>query len=244
MDKGFPSQKLKDFLKYLNLKSVIVNVIKTKILAMALDELRVWVEGDERVIRGVNENTTSENVMVALASATGKSGKFALLEKWRNFERILPRNGKPLMCLRMWGTHCNEVEFILKDNSDNSLKGHVVESLKHEINDTSSTRDLSQMSYHRSSLETFQLIQARRLELLARDLEIMKQYSDYFRGGNSYSSFSEEIENDLTAKLTLVIKLQLNELSENEDCKRELERLRSEERRVGKECRSRWSPYH
>ena len=26
--------------------------------------------------------------------------------------------------------------------------------------------------------------------------------------------------------------------------KRELEKLRSEERRVGKECRSRWSPYH
>ena len=24
----------------------------------------------------------------------------------------------------------------------------------------------------------------------------------------------------------------------------DLERLRSEERRVGKECRSRWSPYH
>ena len=26
--------------------------------------------------------------------------------------------------------------------------------------------------------------------------------------------------------------------------KKILERLRSEERRVGKECRSRWSPYH
>ena len=25
---------------------------------------------------------------------------------------------------------------------------------------------------------------------------------------------------------------------------REIERYRSEERRVGKECRSRWSPYH
>ena len=26
--------------------------------------------------------------------------------------------------------------------------------------------------------------------------------------------------------------------------KKELEKVRSEERRVGKECRSRWSPYH
>ena len=31
------------------------------------------------------------------------------------------------------------------------------------------------------------------------------------------------------------------EAENGEDC---LEKLRSEERRVGKECRSRWSPYH
>ena len=30
----------------------------------------------------------------------------------------------------------------------------------------------------------------------------------------------------------------------NEGGKDELETIRSEERRVGKECRSRWSPYH
>ena len=28
------------------------------------------------------------------------------------------------------------------------------------------------------------------------------------------------------------------------DCSHEIKRCRSEERRVGKECRSRWSPYH
>ena len=28
------------------------------------------------------------------------------------------------------------------------------------------------------------------------------------------------------------------------DCQQTHERMRSEERRVGKECRSRWSPYH
>src|SRR5438874_13594003 len=30
----------------------------------------------------------------------------------------------------------------------------------------------------------------------------------------------------------------------SDDARRMLEKLRSEERRVGKECRSRWSPYH
>jgi len=35
-------------------------------------------------------------------------------------------------------------------------------------------------------------------------------------------------------------------MSSCKDCKKEYENLksRSEERRVGKECRSRWSPYH
>ena len=37
---------------------------------------------------------------------------------------------------------------------------------------------------------------------------------------------------------------QNDENGENFLEKREKEKLRSEERRVGKECRSRWSPYH
>ena len=32
--------------------------------------------------------------------------------------------------------------------------------------------------------------------------------------------------------------------TEMEDTNAELNKIRSEERRVGKECRSRWSPYH
>ena len=38
-------------------------------------------------------------------------------------------------------------------------------------------------------------------------------------------------------KISDLIKLQANSLVSNEEA-------RSEERRVGKECRSRWSPYH
>src|SRR2546421_4731383 len=35
-----------------------------------------------------------------------------------------------------------------------------------------------------------------------------------------------------------------NPYEEEEDLQKTLDVLRSEERRVGKECRSRWSPYH
>ena len=36
----------------------------------------------------------------------------------------------------------------------------------------------------------------------------------------------------------------LNNQEITEDIKEEIKKYRSEERRVGKECRSRWSPYH
>ena len=35
-----------------------------------------------------------------------------------------------------------------------------------------------------------------------------------------------------------------SKITADSDCSHEIKRCRSEERRVGKECRSRWSPYH
>lgn len=194
---------------------------------MALDELRVWVEGDERVVRGVNENTTCENVMIALASAIGKSGKFALLEKWRNFERTLPRTGKPLKCRRMWGAHEDEAKFILKDDSNSDFKRHVVKSLKHETNDSLTSRDLFQTPYRYSSLETLRSIQAKRFVRLARDLEILKHYSECFKGEKLTGFSPEEIISDSATKFDRVVKLQLKELLGDEDCKQDLERQKN-----------------
>ena len=37
---------------------------------------------------------------------------------------------------------------------------------------------------------------------------------------------------------------ELNKITDNELLNCDLQKIRSEERRVGKECRSRWSPYH
>ena len=56
---------------------------------------------------------------------------------------------------------------------------------------------------------------------------------------------TEEIQEELEQKDQLIVELktQLNEsLTLNEKLNKE--NRRSEERRVGKECRSRWSPYH
>ena len=219
---------------------------------MALEELRVWVEGTERVIRGVDENTTSENVMVALASAIGKSGKFALLEKWRDFERILPRNGKPLKCLRMWGVQSGEVKFVLKDDLENDslrrdLRSAVMDPLKHETID-SLPQDLLQMSFQQNSLESIQSIQTRKVDRLARDLEILKFYHECFSCNgnekNKLNSTSEELWDDFPMKFCHVIKLQSNELSEKETWEKELERQQNLNLRLVSELESQQNKVH
>lgn len=59
-------------------------------------ELKVWVEGIQRIVCGVTEATTCQDVVFALAHATGKTGRFTLIERWRNNERLLAPNENPL----------------------------------------------------------------------------------------------------------------------------------------------------
>lgn len=43
-----------------------------------------------------------QDVVFALAHATGKVGRFTLMEKWRNNERLLAPNENPLkVCMRL-----------------------------------------------------------------------------------------------------------------------------------------------
>ncbi|XP_045127413.1 flocculation protein FLO11-like isoform X3 [Portunus trituberculatus] len=77
-------------------------------------ELKVWVEGIQRIVCGVTETTTCQDVVYALAHATGKTGRFTLIERWRNNERLLAPNEYPLKILMKWGEYSNDVQFILQ----------------------------------------------------------------------------------------------------------------------------------
>ncbi|CAG0919946.1 unnamed protein product [Notodromas monacha] len=77
-------------------------------------ELKVWVEGIQRVVCGVTEKTTCQDVVYALAHATGRTGRFTLIERWRNNERLLAPLDHPLRVLTKWGEHSNDVHFILQ----------------------------------------------------------------------------------------------------------------------------------
>lgn len=81
----------------------------------------MWVEGIQRVICGVGEQTTCQDVVIALANATGKTGRFTLVERWRDNERLLSPSDSPLQVLHKWGEYSMDVQFILR-HSDGRLK--------------------------------------------------------------------------------------------------------------------------
>ncbi|KAK6631677.1 hypothetical protein RUM43_013741 [Polyplax serrata] len=85
-------------------------------------ELKVWVEGIQRIVCGVTEQTTCQDVVYALAHATGKTGRFTLNERWRSNERLLSPQDQPLKILMKWGKYSNDVQFVLQRSQSNENK--------------------------------------------------------------------------------------------------------------------------
>ncbi|PZC76898.1 ras association domain-containing protein 8 [Helicoverpa armigera] len=97
-------------------------------------ELKVWVEGIQRIVCGVTETTTCQDVVFALAHATGKVGRFTLIERWRNNERLLAPQEYPLKILMKWGEYSNDIQFILRrSDSGNNQKPQATNSSRSPI---------------------------------------------------------------------------------------------------------------
>lgn len=69
----------------------------------------MWIGSVQRIISGVSQHTTSHEVIVALAQATGKTGRFTLVEKWREYEKILTPSECPLEVAQKFGDYAHEV---------------------------------------------------------------------------------------------------------------------------------------
>ncbi|XP_043572933.1 ras association domain-containing protein 8-like isoform X2 [Chiloscyllium plagiosum] len=76
-------------------------------------ELKVWVDGVQRVVCGVNEKTTCQEVVIALAQAMGRTGRYTLKEKWKDIERHFTPEEKLLPSLSKWGQKTKDVQLIL-----------------------------------------------------------------------------------------------------------------------------------
>ncbi|XP_077565880.1 ras association domain-containing protein 8b isoform X2 [Stigmatopora nigra] len=77
-------------------------------------ELKVWVDGVQRIVCGVTEYTTCQEVVVALAQAIGRTGRYTLIEKWRETERHLAPQENPVVSLNKWGQYASDVQLILQ----------------------------------------------------------------------------------------------------------------------------------
>ncbi|XP_051477863.1 ras association domain-containing protein 7 isoform X4 [Apus apus] len=77
-------------------------------------ELKVWVDGIQRVVCGVSEQTTCQEVVIALARAIGQTGRYMLVQRLREKERQLLPLECPLELLAKCGQYANDVQFVLR----------------------------------------------------------------------------------------------------------------------------------
>ncbi|XP_076861844.1 ras association domain-containing protein 7 [Brachyhypopomus gauderio] len=90
-------------------------------------ELKVWVDGVVRVVCGLSEETSCQDVVIALAQAIGQTGRYVLIQRLRDTERQLQATERPLESLAKLGQHGGEVQFYLRrtgPSSSESLSSH------------------------------------------------------------------------------------------------------------------------
>lgn len=80
----------------------------------------MWVDGIQRIICGVTDKTTCQDVVIALAHATGKTGRFVLVERWRDNERLMSPADYPAQILSKWGEYAHEVQLVLRKSESQS----------------------------------------------------------------------------------------------------------------------------
>lgn len=88
--------------------------VKNDIIQMRGMELKVWVDGVQRIVCGVTEVTTCQEVVIALAQAIGRTGRYTLIEKWRETERHLAPHENPVVSLNKWGQYASDVQLVLQ----------------------------------------------------------------------------------------------------------------------------------
>ncbi|XP_059359737.1 ras association domain-containing protein 8 [Carassius carassius] len=88
-------------------------------------EVKVYVEGVQRIVCGVTDKTTCQEVVIALARALGRTGRYTLREKFKEFERNVTPKERLLESLEKYGEQAKEVQLTLK---------HIGQSLEEETN--------------------------------------------------------------------------------------------------------------
>ncbi|CAB1336360.1 unnamed protein product [Coregonus sp. 'balchen'] len=86
-------------------------------------EVKVSVEGVPRVVCGVTEKTTCQEVVIALAQSLGRPGRYTLQEKFKEFERNVTPNERILESLAKYGQQAREIQLTLLHNGPSLWEG-------------------------------------------------------------------------------------------------------------------------
>uniref|UniRef100_A0A3B4WZF3 Ras association domain family member 7b n=1 Tax=Seriola lalandi dorsalis TaxID=1841481 RepID=A0A3B4WZF3_SERLL len=96
-------------------------------------ELKVWVEGVVRVVCGVSQSTSCQDVVIALAQAIGQTGRYILILKLRENEKHLVADDCPLQHLAQLGQLAPEVQFILRRTGPSLSDGQNTSTIERHI---------------------------------------------------------------------------------------------------------------
>ncbi|XP_067095315.1 ras association domain-containing protein 8 [Osmerus mordax] len=86
-------------------------------------EVKVSVDGIPRVVCGVTEKTTYQEVVVALAQSLGRPGRYTLKEKFKDFERSVTPSERLLESLEKYGQQARDVQLTLLHNGPSLWEG-------------------------------------------------------------------------------------------------------------------------
>ncbi|XP_019747957.1 ras association domain-containing protein 8-like isoform X1 [Hippocampus comes] len=111
-------------------------------------EMKVWVEDTVRVVCGISQTTSCQDVVISLAQAIGQTGRYILISKLRGTERKLGADECPLQHLNKLGQLATEVQFILRRTGPSLSDGQEKKSrvihpalLKPQVSESSQRRE-------------------------------------------------------------------------------------------------------
>ncbi|XP_018607888.2 ras association domain-containing protein 7b isoform X1 [Scleropages formosus] len=90
-------------------------------------ELKVWVDGVARVVCGLSEETSCQDVVITLAQAIGQTGRYVLVQKLRDRERQLLANERLLDSMTKLGQNASEIQFFLRRVGSENQEGPVLD---------------------------------------------------------------------------------------------------------------------
>ncbi|XP_048840527.1 ras association domain-containing protein 8 [Brienomyrus brachyistius] len=91
-------------------------------------ELKVTVDGVQRIVCGVTKKTTCQEVVIALAQALGRPGRYSLKEKLKEYERSMTPSEHLLESLEKYGQQAREVQLTLQHLGPSKVEDNVLSS--------------------------------------------------------------------------------------------------------------------